>query len=590
MGNMPSIDPVTNLHMYLDRNAGCDGMDITQEQCDWAHQWWRDWYKADLAYGLPVVYFFCAGIGLFTFLNVVHQFRQTRAGTILLLDYPVYRKLAAFSRGVGLRQSAVGNWVLLPTGITIVILATIVFTTVLCFAPKPYYWPSMDFGSSPPLATRAGWMVIAMLPFQVIFASKWNPITQLTGISHEKLQPLHRWTGWIMYICALLHTFPFIVVDIQNGMMEEMWEMYLYKSGVAALVPQTFLVVMSIGCIRNRYYETFKSLHFLMAAFFILMLFVHCEFTMTSADYFIGFAVVYLGSLLIRWGKSFKFGFAHRAKVQVLEDRMIKITIPTTTVNWAPGQHMFFRFRNLGIHSWTSHPFTIASIPTSGEIEVYARIGRGLTKRLAEVNHEVPVLLDGAYGGVSGKLEAYDKVLLIGGGSGGSFILALMRHLALALPSDSSCKEVTVVYATRSKASLSWFKSAFEETLAQCPKHVNMKLNLHVTAPGMCFNDDDDDNEKGKTVVNSSSSLGTNDKAPAPVAVTHAIVSPGRPKLAETIHSALNSSAGTVGIAVCGPVEMTLDARNCVARGQGDILLGRSSSSECFLHTETFGW
>lgn len=62
-----------------------------------------------------------------------------------------------------------------------------------------------------------------------------------------------------MYILALIHTFPFIVVDFKYGTMHSRWHgSYEYWSGVAALVPNTFLVTMSIGVIRNKYYETFK--------------------------------------------------------------------------------------------------------------------------------------------------------------------------------------------------------------------------------------------------------------------------------------------------------------------------------------------
>lgn len=32
--------------------------------------------------------------------------------------------------------------------------------------PKPYYWPTTaNFGSSPPIATRSGWMALGLLPF-----------------------------------------------------------------------------------------------------------------------------------------------------------------------------------------------------------------------------------------------------------------------------------------------------------------------------------------------------------------------------------------------------------------------------------------
>lgn len=57
---------------------------------------------------------------------------------------------------------------------------------------------------------------------------------------------------------ALIHTFPFIVIDIRMGMIMHRWRTsFQYGTGVAALIPQTFLVTASIAAIRNRYYETF---------------------------------------------------------------------------------------------------------------------------------------------------------------------------------------------------------------------------------------------------------------------------------------------------------------------------------------------
>lgn len=106
---------------------------------------------------------------------------------------------------------------------------------------------------------------------------------------------------------------------------------------------------------------------------------------------------------------------------------MLRISIPTH-IAWTPGQHFFFRFLETGAHSFTSHPFTVASLPASGNIEVFARVRRGVTTRLADVGGEkqvsIPVLLDGPYGGSSVSLETYDRVLLVGGGSGTTVLLS----------------------------------------------------------------------------------------------------------------------------------------------------------------------
>ena len=118
----------------------------------------------------------------------------------------------------------------------------------------------------------------------------------------------------------------------------------------------------------------------------------------------------------------------------MLPENMVKIVIPTK-VAWRPGQHFFIRFLNFGIHAASSHPFTVANLPdmvvdsensksSGGRVmEVYARVHGGITARLAAVAQSGAlktsrVLLDGPYGGFEGNLKAYDRVFLLGGGSG----------------------------------------------------------------------------------------------------------------------------------------------------------------------------
>ena len=130
----------------------------------------------------------------------------------------------------------------------------------------------------------------------------------------------------------------------------------------------------------------------------------------------------------------------------MLPENMVKIIIPIK-VAWRPGQHFFIRFLNLGIHAASSHPFTVANLPdmvvdsenskAGGErvMEVYARVHGGITARLAAVAQSGAlktsrVLLDGPYGGFEGNLKAYDRVLLLGGGSG--MISDLCRSLKKA--------------------------------------------------------------------------------------------------------------------------------------------------------------
>lgn len=126
-------------------------------------------------------------------------------------------------------------------------------------------------------------MSLALLPFVVASASKYNLITLVTGISHEKIQPFHRWGAYAMFVLGLVHTFPFIVFDVWKGTMTEHWKTdFSYWTGVAALIPQAYLTFFSIKSLRDRYYEFFKSTHLLVALMFVIFFFFHCDFTLTS--------------------------------------------------------------------------------------------------------------------------------------------------------------------------------------------------------------------------------------------------------------------------------------------------------------------
>lgn len=62
-----------------------------------------------------------------------------------------------------------------------------------------------------------------------------------------------------MFVLALIHTFPFIVYHIHTGDMVVQWNTSVtYWTGVATLVPQAYLTIMSIPWIRCvQFYSNF---------------------------------------------------------------------------------------------------------------------------------------------------------------------------------------------------------------------------------------------------------------------------------------------------------------------------------------------
>jgi predicted ferric reductase len=205
-----------------------------------------------------------------------------------------------------------------------------------------------------------------------------------------------------MFVLALVHTFPLIVVHIQKYDMMLQWRTsVVYWIGVAALIPQACLNIMSIGPIRNRFYESFKATHYLAILFFVFFFFIHCDFRLTSWDYFIATLALYLPTIaygILR--TAMHTNPPHTASFTLLQDGTLQISIPSPII-WSPGQHVFLHSWTLGIHTLSTHPFTICSLPGSGKMEFYVKPAEGFTARMAKLagsGQRIPVSIDGPYG------------------------------------------------------------------------------------------------------------------------------------------------------------------------------------------------
>jgi len=101
-------------------------------------------------------------------------------------------------------------------GVAAFILLASLFATIMTFAQRPYYRMFRGFGS-PPLGVRTGLMAVALTPIIVALSGKYNIVTLMTGISHEKLNVLHRYVSYICLALSIVHTVPFIVQPLKEG-------------------------------------------------------------------------------------------------------------------------------------------------------------------------------------------------------------------------------------------------------------------------------------------------------------------------------------------------------------------------------------
>ncbi|KAF1929255.1 uncharacterized protein M421DRAFT_61047 [Didymella exigua CBS 183.55] len=371
--------------------------------------------------------------------------------------------------------------------LSVVVIVFLAFAVGLLYSclPQPLFWKSIAYGS-PPLAIRSGMMAVALLPWIIALSMKANLITLVTGISHERLNVLHRWAAYLCLVLSILHTVPFYVNPIWDKGARRVFEsffqqdgFYAYGTGIAALVPLCFLCTHSIAPLRHRMYELFVALHVPVAIVFLGMMFWHCNNYLSSWHYLFSTLGIWLLSYFMRlfylnWTNSFRLSWliGDEAAVTLMPENAVKITIPTQT-KWRPGQYVYIRMP--GISVFENHPFTIASLcdddfPSEyGEgyrdmVLVFRPFG-GFTKKVVESAlthgpwHTYRTFVDGPYGGMQRRIEAFDDVVLIAGGSG---ITAIISQLLCLIKKMRDGKAVTrkihVVWALKRPETLEWFK------------------------------------------------------------------------------------------------------------------------------------
>ena len=174
-------------------------------------------WTSQFSYGYYVCFFWGIILGafiLFNSANRLHFLHATRSSVYFVSDKPTSgEKLVAFGRSITYRRASgrIADFKKLPSlGLAILVFVSCLFAVLICFVQHPYYRQNRGYGS-PPLGVRAGLAGTAMTPIVVALSGKYNLVTLLTGMSHEKLNFLHRWCGIIYLFFGIVHTVPFLI-------------------------------------------------------------------------------------------------------------------------------------------------------------------------------------------------------------------------------------------------------------------------------------------------------------------------------------------------------------------------------------------
>jgi hypothetical protein len=202
-------------------------------------------WASQFEYGHWTTYYYVIIIGvlfLVRIYTIVGDHRNSSTTTPSEQSKPsIFRKLQAAGRSIFYRRLPPKGPIRFldaspNVGTLLFILISLIFLLGLTFTARPYYQEHLGYGS-PPIAIRTGLMAFACVPILVALGGKANIVTLFTGISHERLNVVHRWVAWMSFGLSLIHSIPFFIASVRDkgngGMVRLKSEFYASKTGTS---------------------------------------------------------------------------------------------------------------------------------------------------------------------------------------------------------------------------------------------------------------------------------------------------------------------------------------------------------------------
>ncbi|GLB33682.1 putative FAD-binding domain containing protein [Lyophyllum shimeji] len=450
---------------------------------------------------------------------------------------------------------------------------------------------------------RAAHLASAQLPLVVSLAGKNNIISFLTGVSHEKLNVLHRAAARTCLILLWLHAITRTVSGLPPQFdFSHNW----VRSGAAGLAAFSLATVLSLRPIRHFAFEFFLVCHIVLTAIFLICGYFHAReqdrgsyiwpaLTLWALDRFLRLARVVYNNRLWKLGRPEN----SLATVELLTEDTIRLTV-RRRISWTPGQHAYVSIPSISNLPTEAHPFSIASIPErrSGTDEadvVFLIRGRtGFTQRLR--NHaiknsicSVPAYLDGPYG-CPPDLRRFSTCILIAGGSGVSYTLPLLLNLVRdnAGRGRPAVRRVVFVWAVRDGAHLTWILKTLTEALSSSKASLSIEPRVYITGPSYPIPQVPFLPEPPSPKSPTESEKEAKNTLALPLYTSLKLIH-GRPSIRKLLHEEIAASSGPVSVDVAGPSEMTESIRRALRSDVASPQAVLQGFPPVTLHVETFG-
>lgn len=441
------------------------------------------------------------------------------------------------------------------------------------------------------MTKRFGIVAASQLPFHYLLSLKspYSPLQILTRSSHETLNALHQLLGRIVTVLLYFHAALYINFYVQKGLLASKIQEAYVLCGIFGILAFTAVGTTALAPVRKWSYRVFYITHVTLATAILPVLFFHVSHIRI---YLYETAVIYALNVLLRTISSRQYEGTIRLMPNT---NLIEVTIPLppagrgkqTIPAWQPGQHAYVSLAGPPLlRTFRSNPFTVASIPSvDGKLTFVARVLDGNTAKLAQATgHQDTkstqrLTIEGPYGVAThaDRLLQYDRVLLVAGGIGATFIVPLYRQLLADLsPSKGSYRrqKVSFVWAARGLAEVMWAlpedsreREGFVERLSVCLTNAGEDSGVGAFMSGDEGGEKERIGEADTSIeLEEQKQLLTEEADGSGGDMSSVSTYYGRPKLERLVQQTFaHGSAEKVAIVVCGPTGLTRGLRKEVA-------------------------
>jgi hypothetical protein len=331
------------------------------------------------------------------------------------------------------------------------------------------------------LTKSFGHVAASQLPFHYLLSVKqtrYSPATWATGMTHERLNAVHRLFGRIVHLLLAVHAVLYLRFFVSMGFLEKRIKDRDVRLGVIAFWSFNLLGLLSLPAVRRQvYHAVFYRSHVVLSAVVLPVLWFHVPYTrwfvgQAAAIYLLGGVSRFRGARKIEVLRcqALRGGTAAdliKVKFRVEEDDRLAVAMP--------GQHVYLVRKGL---VGPKTPATIANVERKSKSNVeimlvLRNMGGPGTSYLAALCsdsaskgllEEQAIRVEGPYGeageympallGSGPRPKSNGPILLVAGGIGVTYTLPIYLSL-LAAPSNHA-RRIKFIYLTKTLTEARW--------------------------------------------------------------------------------------------------------------------------------------